>query len=82
MTDINWRTLAACFGHDPALWFPDDILDDVATQRMAQREAKRICGTCPVTAECTAHALRNDERFGIWGGLTETDRMRTKLGWA
>ena len=35
------------------------------------REAKRICHGCEVQAECLEYALGNDERFGIWGGLSE-----------
>jgi len=32
------------------------------------REAKRVCRSCEVQAECLEYALENDERFGIWGG--------------
>jgi hypothetical protein len=30
--------------------------------------AARACTGCPVSAECLAAALANDERFGVWGG--------------
>ena len=44
--------------------------------RREQREAaaKAICARCPVITECRAHALRAQERYGIWGGLTEHER--------
>ena len=42
------------------------------------REAKRICTGCPVRDECLEYALANDERFGIWGGLSERERRRLK----
>ena len=42
------------------------------------REAKRICSTCEVRRECLEFALENDERFGIWGGLSEPERRRLK----
>ena len=42
------------------------------------REAKRVCRGCEVRAECLEYALANDERFGIWGGLSERERRRLK----
>ena len=42
------------------------------------RAAKRICQTCTVQTECLEYALANDERFGIWGGLSERERRRLK----
>jgi WhiB family redox-sensing transcriptional regulator len=43
------------------------------------REAKRVCGGCAVRSECLEAALANDERFGIWGGLSERERRRLRL---
>ena len=42
------------------------------------REAKRVCATCEVREECLQYALANDERFGIWGGLSERERRKLK----
>ena len=42
------------------------------------REAKRVCLTCDVRNECLEYALQNDERFGIWGGLSERERRKLK----
>lgn len=39
--------------------------------------AKRICMRCDVREECLKYAMANDERFGVWGGLSA--RERTKL---
>ena len=33
---------------------------------------------CEVRSECLEYALKNDERFGIWGGLSERERRRLK----
>ena len=38
----------------------------------------RICTSCEVKAECLDYALDNDERFGIWGGLSERERRRLR----
>jgi WhiB family transcriptional regulator, redox-sensing transcriptional regulator len=44
----------------PDLWFSD---------RPAEIEqAKALCGTCPVQAECLAAALNRSEPWGVWGG--------------
>ncbi len=47
-------------------------------RRGSTREAKKICTGCEVRAECLAYALAHDERFGIWGGLSERERRRLK----
>ena len=42
------------------------------------REAKQVCRSCEVAAECLQYALATDERFGIWGGTSERERRRLK----
>ena len=44
----------------------------------SSREAKRICSECPVRIECLNYALRRDERYGVWGGMSERERRRLK----
>jgi len=34
-----------------------------------------VCASCPVIAQCRAHALAVQEPYGIWGGLSEDDRL-------
>lgn len=41
-------------------------------------EAKAICRRCPVQAMCGEYALANNERFGVWGGMSETERKRIR----
>jgi WhiB family redox-sensing transcriptional regulator len=31
-----------------------------------------------VRAECLEYALEEDERFGIWGGMSERERRKLK----
>lgn len=33
---------------------------------------------CDVRDQCLEYALQNDERFGIWGGLSERERRKLK----
>ncbi|NUR01194.1 MAG: WhiB family transcriptional regulator [Streptomyces sp.] len=42
------------------------------------REAKRICGMCEMRPACLEYALQNDERFGVWGGLSEKERLELR----
>ncbi|WP_210115468.1 WhiB family transcriptional regulator [Mycobacterium sp. DL99] len=66
----GWADEAPCKESDPEAWFPE--------KGGSAREAKAICGTCPVKAPCLQWALDRDERFGIYGGATERDRRRMK----
>jgi hypothetical protein len=43
--------------------------------------AKQVCSICPVRRECLLDALRDVERHGIWGGLTERERSRVRHIW-
>ena len=69
--DESWRLQALCAETDPEAFFPE--------KGGSTREAKRVCTGCTVRAECLEFALGNDERFGIWGGLSERERRRLRL---
>jgi WhiB family redox-sensing transcriptional regulator len=66
----EWQERALCSQTDPEAFFPE--------KGGSTREAKRICGRCDVKAECLEYALGHDERFGIWGGLSERERRKLK----
>jgi len=44
-------------------------------RRARELAAKAVCASCPVIAQCRAHALAAQEPYGIWGGLTEDERL-------
>jgi hypothetical protein len=67
----RWRTNAACRETDPEVFFPDP--GDALT--IAQ--AKSICARCPVRPTCADDALVRRDQYGIWGGLTESQRRHT-----
>ena len=67
---LSWQTDALCAQTDPEAFFPE--------KGGSTRDAKRICTTCEVKAQCLEYALQNDERFGIWGGLSERERRRLR----
>lgn len=66
--DQPWATDALCAQTDPELWFPD--------KGAANRQAKAVCAACFIQAECLDWALTTNERFGIWGGLSERERRK------
>jgi len=67
---LAWQTDSLCAQTDPEAFFPE--------KGGSTRDAKKICTTCEVKAQCLEYALANDERFGIWGGLSERERRRLR----
>ena len=65
-----WQERSLCAQTDPEAFFPE--------KGGSTREAKKVCVGCEVRAECLEYALPHDERFGIWGGLSERERRKLK----
>jgi len=68
--ELAWQERALCAQTDPEAFFPE--------KGGSTRDAKRVCLSCDVRSECLEYALAHDERFGIWGGLSERERRRLK----
>jgi WhiB family redox-sensing transcriptional regulator len=68
--ELEWQQEALCAQTGADFFFPEP--------GSSVREAKRICGMCPIRAACLAYALDNDERFGVWGGLSEKERLELR----
>ena len=74
--DREWMGEAICASVDPEAWFPP--------KGASTREAKAICRGqggrpgCPVRLKCLEYALANDDRFGVWGGMSERERRNLK----
>lgn len=68
--ELGWQTDALCAQTDPEAFFPE--------KGGSTRDAKKVCGACNVRSQCLEYALANDERFGIWGGLSERERRRLR----
>ena len=67
---LGWQADALCSQTDPEAFFPE--------KGGSTRDAKRVCSSCEVRTECLEYALENDERFGIWGGLSERERRKLR----
>jgi WhiB family redox-sensing transcriptional regulator len=74
----SWRLQAACRDVDSAVFFSPD--GERGPKRAAREaRAKAVCARCPVIYQCATHAIRYDERYGVWGGLSERDRVALRL---
>jgi WhiB family redox-sensing transcriptional regulator len=64
----QWMDQALCRG-STAIQFFSEILDEI-------KDAKNMCKICPVASNCLEHAIRNEEIFGVWGGLSQRERRK------
>ncbi len=75
MTD--WRGLAVCEELSPeegAYFFGD--ADDGTPTNQQHEKARLYCYTCPVQVDCLRWCVEFDQEFGVWGGVTESQRKR------
>jgi WhiB family redox-sensing transcriptional regulator len=71
----SWQARGACRATGVGLFFSPDGEREPARQAREQ-VAKAICARCPVVDVCAAYAVAAQERYGVWGGLSEADRRR------
>jgi|1186.fasta_scaffold904242_1 WhiB family redox-sensing transcriptional regulator len=77
----DWQRLGLCRGRDSAQFFHPDG-ERGASRNRREATAKQLCRRCPVRAQCAAQALASREPYGVWGGFTETERLRLlAVGW-
>lgn len=69
---MSWTDLSACAGGDSELFFP---IGSVSSVREQTRKAKAICQGCPVKSECLDWSINTNQEFGIFGGLTDDERL-------
>lgn len=70
--DLSWQDDALCAQTDPEAFFPE--------KGKSTTPAKKTCRACGVRPECLNYALRHDEQFGIWGGVSERGLREIRLG--
>jgi WhiB family transcriptional regulator, redox-sensing transcriptional regulator len=71
LNDEPWIDQALCAQTDPEAFFPEK-------GGSGTRNARKVCLGCDVRGECLEYALEHDERFGVWGGLSERERRKLK----
>ena len=62
-----------CKGVDTEMYYPVEA----STHFPEKKLIVSICGSCVHQAECADWGIRH-ERFGIWGGLNETQRKEIR----
>ena len=70
-SESKWMAKAACTGMDFNTFFPEKGRSDAA------KMAKEICRSCPVRVRCLEYANNNGIMYGIWGGVSVTERKRS-----
>jgi len=69
-SDVNqpWHVAAACLGLNTEMFYP------YRTDIEGVEQVRPICMRCPVRQQCLQFAIDNDERFGVWGGMSAIER--------
>jgi len=69
----DWQYDGACREADPTLFFSPE--SERGPRRQARENAAKVyCDRCPVVEECLRHALKVKEPYGVWGGLSTSER--------
>ena len=79
MAVTNWQLRGLCRGNHAHLFFPPSTFERKDERQRREIRAKSICQVCPVQSECVDYALDIREPYGIWGGMTESDRRQVTL---
>lgn len=69
----SWMASANCRSADPDLFYPSE---KGKWYTEAVRQARKVCGRCPVMDECLTWAFGIGDVHGILGGLTPEQRGR------
>jgi len=70
----QWQQSGACRELPSEMFFHPDG-ERGPSRRKRENAALAVCATCPVIEQCRNQALKIQEPYGIWGGLTEDDRL-------
>ncbi len=70
----DWQRHGNCRRVNPEVFFHPEGERGSARRHRAEA-AKEVCAGCPVLSQCRQHALTVREPYGVWGGLTEAERL-------
>jgi WhiB family transcriptional regulator, redox-sensing transcriptional regulator len=79
---MPWMNDAVCVKY-PDLHYPPGSTHTshetfTKTHKPQIEDAKEMCHHCPVQPQCLTHALTHNERHGIWGGTTPSERAKLR----
>jgi len=69
-----WRQHAACDSDMADAFYPPLRNEKRSVKQAREKRAKAVCASCAVRTQCLDQALAHEERYGIWGGLTDAER--------
>ncbi|GAA2241858.1 hypothetical protein GCM10010232_31160 [Streptomyces amakusaensis] len=85
----HWAENARCSGRDTDMFFPcgdgpqSEPMETVERLGLSLVRPLNMCADCPLTtaARCLMESLRDDEEFGIRGGLIASERSALRASW-
>jgi WhiB family redox-sensing transcriptional regulator len=66
----DWSGRARCKDMEVAFFYPG--------RGESVYPMKEVCRLCPVVKPCLEYAMRNSEKFGIWGSTSERERRKMR----
>lgn len=75
---LDWQEDAACNEYDNVLFFGPDQGESELEKQAREARAKAVCQRCPVLEPCLEFAMETNQKYGIWGGLTDKERASLK----
>lgn len=69
-----WMEQAACKGLGWKQFFPSQGVQPGHIARIVEQ----TCAVCPVRDDCFAYSMKTNAHYGVWGGLSESDRKRLR----
>lgn len=73
-----WVSSGLCGQVDPDEWFPEKGSSSATAKRICNGNPKRGTIPCPVRDACLEWALETGQRWGVWGGMTATERKQLR----
>lgn len=64
----------------PCMNYPDLFFQELKGSDAIhnQRLAKELCSGCPIIVQCLDYAMKQNEEYGIWGGLSPYERKQLR----
>ncbi len=75
--ELEWQEEAACNSYPNVVFFGEEGESELERQAR-ERRAKAVCRQCPVLESCLEFAMETNQKYGIWGGLTDKERASLK----
>lgn len=75
---LDWQEDALCREYDVDLFFGPDQPESEIEKQAREAHAKTVCQRCPVKEPCLEFAMETNQKYGIWGGLTDKERASLK----